>query len=309
MGSMADTPEKKAAVEGEILALSSLRDSVLLNFVGSPVVVFDAESILFANTALCDELRRTAAELVGTPLGSSLAEESAARVSSVLSRAQELGAAKELIDLRFMGAEGEKRWMSGTFAAVIWDRKKAVAGFLTNLEERKRSQAAEERFEQAQKMEAVGRLAGGVAHDMNNVLGAIMGFASVIQAELPVDNRLQDDVKHILESCRKGRDLMLNLLGFARRGKYRMEQFTLNERIEEVVKLLKHSIPKKIKIETKLATRPIAVYGDPTQIHHAIMNLCLNAVDAMGDTGVFSPPYWRVCSSPFGFGTGAAGGR
>jgi two-component system, cell cycle sensor histidine kinase and response regulator CckA len=275
-------------VEAHALALSSAKDGALLDLVGAPVVVFDGDTILFANAALCDDLARTAAELAGTSFQKSLAEESAALVASLMPRVRSPGEPPEIVELRLVGGQGAQRWMSGRFFAASWDERPALAGFLTDLEDKKRTAAVEEHFRQSQKMEAVGRLAGGVAHDMNNVLGAIMGFSSVIQAELPPGSRLQDDVQHVLESCRKGRDLMLNLLGFARRGKYRMEQFTLNDRVDDVVKLLKRTIPKKIKIDVKRAAKPIAVYGDPTQIHHAIMNLCLNAVDAMGDAGVLT---------------------
>jgi len=273
---------------GKELVLSTEKDGALFDLVGAPVVVFDAKSVLFANTALCGDLGRIAAEIIGTPLRNWLNDESAAFVESLFARFERPGESMELADIRLVGPKGSQRWMSGRFVSVSFDGRKALAGFLTDLEDQKRSRAVEEHFRQSQKMEAVGRLAGGVAHDMNNVLGAIMGFASVIQAELPSGSHLQEDVRHVLESCRKGRDLMLNLLGFARRGKYRMEQFTLNERVEDVVKLLKRTIPKKIKIDVRLAQRPMAVYGDPTQIHHALMNMCLNAVDAMGDAGVLT---------------------
>ena len=156
------------------------------------------------------------------------------------------------------------------------------------MSEDSRIQAVEKQLLQSQKMEAVGRLAGGMAHDMNNVLGSIMAFASVLEMEMDPDDRMTSDVKHILEACKKGRDLMLNLLGFARRGKYSLEWFDLNERCAHVVDLLKHTIPKKIVIETKFDDQPLPVHGDPSQIHHAMMNICINAVDAMDDSGTLT---------------------
>jgi signal transduction histidine kinase/CheY-like chemotaxis protein len=270
------------------LALTAGRDDALLDLVGAPVAVFDARAIRFANAALCDTLGCAASELVGTSLAAWLTEESADAAAAVLDSAARLSGATDRRDLQLRGAAGALRWLSCRFAVVSWDGAPALAAFCTDLENRLRTRAVEEHLRQSQKMEAVGRLAGGIAHDMNNLLGAIMGFASVVQAEMSPADRLQGDVGHILESCRKGRDLTLNLLGFARRGKYRMEQFTLNDRAEEVVKLLKSTIPKKIRIETRLAARPLPVYGDTAQIHHAVMNLCLNAVDAMGGSGVLT---------------------
>jgi two-component system, cell cycle sensor histidine kinase and response regulator CckA len=270
------------------LALDEALGRALLDLVGSPVAVLDARAILFANTALCEALGCPAAELEGTSFGAWLTDESADRLAASFDGAARLEGPTERCDLHLRGAGGAQRWMSCRLAVVSWGGAPALAAFCTDLEGRMRSRAVEEHLRQSQKMEAVGRLAGGIAHDMNNLLGAIMGFASVVQAELPSDDRLQSDVRHIIESCRKGRDLTLNLLGFARRGKYRMEQFTLNDRLDEAVKLLKSTIPKKIKIETRLTPRPVPVYGDPAQIHHAVMNLCLNAVDAMGDAGVLT---------------------
>jgi two-component system, cell cycle sensor histidine kinase and response regulator CckA len=270
------------------LALAAARDGALLDLVGSPVAVFDAREIFFANAALCDSLGCAATELKGTPLAAWLTEESADKAAAVLADAAKLDGSTDRYDLHMRGADGAPRWMSCRFAIASWGGAPALVAFCTDLESRLRNRAVEEHLRQSQKMEAVGRLAGGIAHDMNNLLGAIMGFASVVQAEMSPTDRLQGDVRHILESCRKGRDLTFNLIGFARRGKYRMEQFTLNDRAEEVVKLLKSTIPKKIKIETRLAARPLPVYGDPAQIHHAVMNLCLNAIDAIGDSGVLT---------------------
>ncbi|MCK9461134.1 MAG: response regulator [Proteobacteria bacterium] len=266
-------------------ALNASRDAALLDLVGSPIAVFDAREILYVNAALCDALGRGASELRGTSFAAWLADESADKIAPILDGAARLHDSGERCDLHLRGDGGARRWVSCRLATASWDGAPALAAFFTDLESRMRSRAVEEHLRQSQKMEAVGRLAGGIAHDMNNLLGAIMGFASVIQAEMSPADRLQSDVRQILESCKKGRDLTLNLLGFARRGKYRMEQFTLNDRAVEVVKLLKSSIPKKIRIETRLTSRPLPVYGDPSQIHHAIMNLCLNAVDAMYGSG------------------------
>jgi signal transduction histidine kinase len=270
------------------LALVSSRDAALLELVGAPVAVFDAHRILFANAALCDILGCAASEITGSSFAAWLTEESVERTAAALAGAGDATQAAMRCDLRTRGVGGVERWMSCRFTTASWDGTPALAVFCTDLEGRMRSRAVEEQLRQSQKMEAVGRLAGGIAHDMNNLLGAIMGFASVVQAEMSPSDRLQSDVRHILDSCKKGRDLTLNLLGFARRGKNRMEQFTLNDRVEEAVKLLKSTIPKKIRIEARLAARPLPVYGDPAQIHHAVMNLCLNAVDAMGGAGVLT---------------------
>ncbi len=143
----------------------------------------------------------------------------------------------------------------------------------------------EEQFRQSQKMEAIGRLAGGVAHDMNNVLGAIMAAASLLRDDLGEEGDQTEDVTTILAACSRGRDLTRNLLGFARKGRYVRERVSLNHIVREVEALLKRTIPKKITVETSLKPELGDIECDASQIQHAIMNICINAIDAMRDRG------------------------
>jgi two-component system, cell cycle sensor histidine kinase and response regulator CckA len=134
---------------------------------------------------------------------------------------------------------------------------------------------------EAQKMEAIGRLAGGVAHDMNNVLGAIMGFASALEAEMETSSKWYKDVSEVLKACRKGRDLTRDLLGFARKGKYVLENVSFNELVKDVVSILNRLASKKVEFITEMAPNLEPIQGDFGQLNHALMNICLNAVDAV----------------------------
>ncbi|MCP4676997.1 MAG: response regulator [Deltaproteobacteria bacterium] len=139
----------------------------------------------------------------------------------------------------------------------------------------------EEQLRQSQKMEAVGTLAGGIAHDMNNVLGGIMGFASVLKMEIPLDDPRSRDIDEILTSAKRGRDLTRDLLGFARKGRFVKKRISLNRTVRETVNLLERTISKKIIIDVHLADRLDDIEGDPSQVSHALLNLCLNAAEAM----------------------------
>jgi two-component system cell cycle sensor histidine kinase/response regulator CckA len=143
----------------------------------------------------------------------------------------------------------------------------------------------EDQLRQSQKMEAIGHLAGGVAHDMNNILAAIMGSASALGMELAGSGDASDDIENILEACRKGAQLTQNLLGFARKGKYIRENISLNEAVKRVNQLLKHNLSKKIIFKTDLDMELDLIEGDLNQIENALMNLCINALDAMEDRG------------------------
>ncbi len=158
-----------------------------------------------------------------------------------------------------------------------------------NITERKRAEEEtrnlERQFRQAQKVEAIGRLAGGVAHDINNILGAVMGSASALSVELSHDTLKTKDIDTILSACNQGRDLTQNLLGFARKGKYVREEISLNRIVKETEALLRRTVSKKIVFELELENQLPRIEGDPGQLQHALMNVCINAIDSMEGQG------------------------
>jgi two-component system, cell cycle sensor histidine kinase and response regulator CckA len=156
---------------------------------------------------------------------------------------------------------------------------------LRHREAREETAQLEEQLRQSQKLEAIGTLAGGVAHDMNNVLGAIMGAASLLKQDTEPGDERQEGIGDILEACKRGRKLTRNLLGFARKGKYRRERVYLWQLVGELEEILRRTVDKRIHIATHMDPEMPPVAGDPNQLHHALMNLCLNAVDAMPEGG------------------------
>ena len=269
------------------LALSG-RDIPLLEMVRCPVFILRDERIIWANGALCACFEATTEEFMGALLCDLLEERCREQIRCWFTRPRRKAGEQLIIDIHMAPVERRRRWFNAALTTITWNGDSAVVAFLQDIEDKKKNRTVEQQLRQSQKMESLGRLAGGVAHDMNNTLGAIMGFASVLQAEVHPGSPAADDLDQIMKACRKGRTLMLNLLGFARKGKFRRETFCVNTVIEDVLNLLKHSIPKKIAIVTRLTDAPLEIHGDPTQIHHAVMNLCLNAVDSMGDSGVLT---------------------
>jgi len=150
-------------------------------------------------------------------------------------------------------------------------------------EEEKRSLEAQ--LQQSQKMEAIGRLAGGIAHDMNNVLAAIMGAISILNDELGPDHPQSEAVANLISACNRGRELTRNFLGYARKGKYAPENLDLNELIRETRDLLSRTIPKTVALETRLDADLDTIRGDRSLINQAVMNVCINAVDAVAGAG------------------------
>ena len=139
----------------------------------------------------------------------------------------------------------------------------------------------EDQLQQAQKLEAVGRLAGGVAHDINNMLAAISGTTEALMNDLEDHSTAGEDLESILAACNRGKALTSNLLGFAQKGKYRREQIDLNQLIRDVKTFMSRTIPGHIWFETFLHKHLPPIEGDPGQINQVLVNIINNAVDAM----------------------------
>ena len=143
----------------------------------------------------------------------------------------------------------------------------------------------QQQLRQAEKMEAIGQLAGGIAHDFNNQLAGIMGYADIILLEANQDV-LKSYASKILQASERTGELTKKMLAFARKGQHQSIPVDLHELIHEVVDILNRSIDKNIEIRLKLSANPSTTKGDPTQLQNAILNLAINARDAMPDGGL-----------------------
>ena len=141
----------------------------------------------------------------------------------------------------------------------------------------------------AQKFEAIGQLAGGIAHDFNNVIGAILGWAELGEEQAASrGDPLQTYFEKIHLQCDRVTALIWQLLAFARRQILEPRNFSLNQTVHDVLNLLDKVIGKDIEIKTVLAENLFAVRADPTQVEQVLMNLCINARDAMPKGGLLT---------------------
>ncbi len=143
----------------------------------------------------------------------------------------------------------------------------------------------EEQLIQAQKMEAVGTLAGGIAHDFNNLLQAILGYSQILLINKDPDDPETVNLKQIEMSAKRARELTQQLLAFSRRVKSELRPVDLNQEVRQVEKLLKRVIPKMIEIEVHFGENLFPINADPAQLEQVMMNLCVNAKDAMPEGG------------------------
>ena len=146
----------------------------------------------------------------------------------------------------------------------------------------RRRQELETQLRQAQKMEAIGLLAGGIAHDMNNILAAIMLLGSTLK-EGQGSEEQDATIEELLESARRGRDFTQNLLGFARRGEYRREKVRCTQVVDAMVALVERT-HKNVQVKTEVEQGLDELDGDSTLLGQVLLNLCLNSVDAGAKT-------------------------
>jgi two-component system, cell cycle sensor histidine kinase and response regulator CckA len=161
----------------------------------------------------------------------------------------------------------------------------AVQRGLRELEERRERKRLERQVQQLQKFEAIGRLAGGIAHDFNNAIGAIMGWADLALEEAEPGTRLQERLQKICAQAQRTAGLTSQLLAFARQQVLQPRRIDLNGLIEEGTSLLRKVIGADVEVRLVPAPNLRVTVADPVQIDQVLMNLCLNARDAMPKGG------------------------
>lgn len=169
--------------------------------------------------------------------------------------------------------------------ALLKNDQGDIIGTLSSGEDITERRRLEEQLQHAMKMEAVGQLAGGVAHDFNNILTAIIGYGNLLQMKIGEDNPLRMHVDHILSSAERAANLVQSLLAFSRKQVINPQPVNLNEVVERIERLLSRVIGEDIQLEIALAAEEIRILADAGQIEQVIMNMAANARDAMPDGG------------------------
>jgi signal transduction histidine kinase len=161
-----------------------------------------------------------------------------------------------------------------------------VMKFSSQIRELEEKRILAEQLRQSQKMEAIGLLAGGIAHDFNNLLAGISGFAQLLKRKFSKENtEVLKYVEPIIDASARGAALTRQLLAFARKGKYQLVSVDVHEVLDRIIGLLRRTIDRRIQISKDTHATAPAVMGDPSQIENALLNLALNARDAMPEGG------------------------
>jgi two-component system cell cycle sensor histidine kinase/response regulator CckA len=188
------------------------------------------------------------------------------------------------IEHRIVRPDGTVRWVHEC-ANIVRDhagRPRRIIGTVQDITDRR---LLEDQLRQSQKMEAIGRLAGGIAHDLNNALTAIAGYSELALAELPPDHPTRADIEEIRRATERAGSVTRQLLAFSRKELLERRLFNLNDTIEAIGRLLGRLLGTNITVRTDLAPQLPPILGDAGQIEQAVINLAVNARDAMPDGG------------------------
>lgn len=177
---------------------------------------------------------------------------------------------------------GEFSLQDTEIGAVLTSYSSSAIG---TLQAREKLRIKEEQARQSDKMKALGQLAGGVAHDFNNMLGGIVGFSEMLKDELTGNEELSSYAETIIKTAERASDLTKKLLSFSRKGKKVSQKISMHEIIKDVIVILERTVSKKITIETSLKASCDTIEGDSSQLQSALLNLALNARDAMPEGG------------------------
>jgi PAS domain S-box-containing protein len=194
-------------------------------------------------------------------------------------------------ETKIVRKDGSWCWIELTRSNLMHEPSvRAVVFNFRDITERKEAEAERARLEtrlrQAEKLEAVGRLAGGIAHDFNNILGGILGYAEMLAENAPPGSPLKRYAENVLTGANRASGLVAQILSYSRSQRGKRAPVELRRLVVEVLELVRGSLPKGIELRAEFPDREVFVVGDPTQLHQVTMNLCTNACHAMPGGGV-----------------------
>jgi len=280
MGSFLDISERKHAQEEIRQSEQRYRTLFEESIDGVYSVLRDGE-ITDANAAFCKLFGYTREEMIGKDIRDLYVDP--ADRPKFQKEIEKKGFVKDY-EVKFQKRDGTE--VDGLLtSSVHFGKDGSITGYrgiLRNLTLRK---GLQRQLLQAQKMEAIGTLAGGIAHDFNNILQVVCGFSEIILLGKEKGDPEYEDPEKVLSAGKKGADLVQRLLTFSRKSEINPKPLNLNQQIQRVESILERTIPKIIKIELILADGLSAITADSIQIEQILMNLTINARDAMPEGG------------------------
>lgn len=308
-----DMTDRKQA-EAALLRERIKQDKMLAN-TGDVIVIIDAEGI---NRYKSPNVERwfgwRPEELLGQPALSLVHPEDVPHAAAFLLGLMQTPRSTASTEVRYRCQDGTYRWIEFTGTNLADDPE--VSGILGNYHDiSERKAAAEEsaqlqrQLAQAQRLESVGRLAGGVAHDFNNMLNVILGYADLLQQDLPADSPWSEGVAEIRAAALRSADLTRQLLAFARRQTVSPRILDVNETVEAMLKMLRRLIGEDIELVWRPGAPLAPLLMDPAQLDQVLANLVVNARDAIDGVGRITITTARAVFGPSGGPSGVPPGE
>jgi len=266
------------------LRISERRFRALVEESWDAIALFAGDgTILYGSSATTRLLGYELTEFVGRNAMELIHPDDRAAVLLQLQETMTAPRARVPVTARVRHKNGSWRYLEGVFTNLLDDP--SVGAIVNNYRDVTDRRHLEEQVLLSQKMEAIGRLAGGVAHDFNNILTAIGGYSDLLLADLPPDDHRRHDVEEIHHATQRAAALTQQLLAFSRRQVLQPKVISLNALIPDIEKMLRRLIGEDILFATVLHPRVGNVRADPGQLEQVIVNLAVNARDAMPKGG------------------------
>jgi two-component system, cell cycle sensor histidine kinase and response regulator CckA len=285
IGITLDVTERQASLQA--LAASERQFRSLIENIQDIITVMDADgTIRFESAAVEHVLGYPPGERVGRSALDMVHPDDRPAVQAALARAAAAPGSRQSVSLRVRHRDGSWRELEVVGTNLLHDP--AVSGIVFNSRDVTERNLLEAQLRQAQRMESVGKLAGGIAHDFNNLLTVIQGSAQLLSEDLPAGSEARADAQEIERAARRAAELTQQLLVFSRRNVLQPVLVDFNGVVREMERMLRGLILEDVQLVTRLADDLAAVRADPTQLHQVLVNLAVNARDAMPNGGVLT---------------------
>ena len=273
----------------KILRESEEKYRLLVENSNELILVAQDGVIRFVNNKAFDFLGYTPEEVMGTPFSDYIHPMDKKMVFDRHRKRMRGETLPGVYPFRVVHRTGDERWLEVNTVRIEWKGNPATLNLLSDITGRRQAEAEQEKLRnqlaQAQKMESVGRLAGGVAHDFNNMLGVILGHTELALEQVRPPHPLHTDLKEIQKAAQRSADLTKQLLTFARKQIISPQVLDLNRVVKNMISMLQRLIGEDIDLIWKPAGNLWPVKMDPSQIDQILANLCVNARDAISGVG------------------------
>ena len=288
-GIIQDITERKRAEEA--LQESEERYRTAIESSNDGITILKGLNVIFVNRKFLETFGfQSPDEIVGQSIERFVHPDDRDRIREMNKRRQRNEDVPDRYEVKGLRKNGEVVYIEVSVTRATYQGEPVTFALLRDISERK---SLEAQLLQAQKMEAIGTLAGGVAHDFNNILMALMGYGNLLQMKMDRNDPLRVYVDQILSSTAKAANITQSLLAFGRKQVMEMKPYTITTIVKDIEKLLQRLMPEDIELTIKLGN-DTTVMADMTQIDQVLMNLATNARDAMPQGGRLTIETGRV---------------